>query len=1207
MLKTFSRSNPCPICDGGADCRYDTDGNLILCHGHIDFDPDHPDWHFVRPSPTGVWGTFVPRKDERFDRGRWLEQKAERELKARREKEARALGSLSIKERDKAIRSISSYIGLSRRHRQALLDRGLTEEQIKAGLFFTVEPGVRVPAGTPANLAGVIDGKIAASRPGFACITFDRRGRTTGWQVRLDNAEDGNKYRWAKGSHSSHLPNGELPATVINRAEDKSRGWIPEGILKPFASACRHSINCLGVSGGWLDKSPEQVKESVAEYGELVIVPDAGDVANPQVMKRWRKQIAFLKSLGKPVSVAWWGQRSKEDDDIDELSSLDSIALLSPDEFFALALDRQDRSHPECEPDPELYSQYIEAEEERGRVEDAIDFEREREKKAERERKIIEVQKKLNSLTYKPDLEFNSLRFPDLAGMMRRGEIPMTGILGLKGAKGLGKSHQAEQIIALWRSLGLPVISITPRIALGREQAERWGIRWIDESGNMKIEDWKTVGLCFDSMGKLYSRSWAGALVILDESELGLEHLATSGTCRDRRAFLLKVFREKIPECISGGGLVMAIDADLTDVTLNYLAALCPVPPQIFNIVNNALAPRWRVSFYTGKKEDLYTEIHEAVRDGRKLAIATDSKKEAIALERRLNERFKDLDLRIVNIHSDSCREPWGQDFVRRPNESIEREKPDVLIYTPSMGTGVSIDVPWFEKVYGIFFGVISPNQARQMLARIRAPIDRIVWAAERGLPHGGCPSPLPDVVKRNIGKKTRHAIKVSNFASMSLEELIEIAGGDDGGEWPDRIISVATDIQNARGAWNNPHLDLYANIIARKNYQIPQFALCLREGLIEEGHEIGDYSCEESGTISTTIAGIKEDIDREDAERIATAPEIDLETARALDRQKQNLSKEDTAKVTKAFLKDELPGIDLTTEFVYKAVIADRRRWLNAHKLFYYCKHLEITKSLDRSSLAHGVKKFAIGDTFLADFRPLSPQVKLITDLRLFDLLGVDLEGEEKTLKTTDDDVNQFRDLAYFYKHRIYTAFNLTVKKTSDPIYLIKRLCDRVGLVLTGQRVREGENLYREYRLDRESLNDPDRLAVLASLDRKHEKIADRQPLNPDISTDSSVPDQSVIVLNKKVSLEQDGVGYPVPDRLADLYERGRGVAGDFPESDITDLAAMIVSLSPDDGDCWEFLRTFPPRLIYLAIKAIESGRESIDPYWKVTLARAG
>jgi hypothetical protein len=105
-----------------------------------------------------------------------------------------------------------------------------------------------------------------------------------GWQTRLDNATDGDKYRWAKGTHSSHLPNGELPIAVVNPTGDKSRLWLTEGTLKPFITAHRHGIACLGASGGWFTSAKEQTAETIAEYGELVIVPDAGDVVNPQVI-----------------------------------------------------------------------------------------------------------------------------------------------------------------------------------------------------------------------------------------------------------------------------------------------------------------------------------------------------------------------------------------------------------------------------------------------------------------------------------------------------------------------------------------------------------------------------------------------------------------------------------------------------------------------------------------------------------------------------------------------------------------------------------------------------------------------------------------------------------------------------------------------------------------------------------------------------------
>ncbi|KAB0244036.1 hypothetical protein EZJ55_00385 [Microcystis aeruginosa EAWAG127a] len=48
---------------------------MVLCHSHIGFDPNHPDWHFLGDSSNGVWGKFVPRKSEAFDRTVWLEKK----------------------------------------------------------------------------------------------------------------------------------------------------------------------------------------------------------------------------------------------------------------------------------------------------------------------------------------------------------------------------------------------------------------------------------------------------------------------------------------------------------------------------------------------------------------------------------------------------------------------------------------------------------------------------------------------------------------------------------------------------------------------------------------------------------------------------------------------------------------------------------------------------------------------------------------------------------------------------------------------------------------------------------------------------------------------------------------------------------------------------------------------------------------------------
>jgi hypothetical protein len=98
------------------------------------------------------------------------------------------------------------------------------------------------------------------------------------------------------------------------------------------------------------------------------------------------------------------------------------------------------------------------------------------------EEKIRQVQRKLRSLSYDTDIELFQRYLPnELAN-----QLPKSGLIGIKAPKGCGKSVLLKKIIALAKQQGIPVLSITPRIALGREQAIKWEITWIDDYGTMQ-------------------------------------------------------------------------------------------------------------------------------------------------------------------------------------------------------------------------------------------------------------------------------------------------------------------------------------------------------------------------------------------------------------------------------------------------------------------------------------------------------------------------------------------------------------------------------------------------------------------------------------------------------------------------------------------------------------------------------------------------
>ena len=334
------RNNPCPICESiKGNCKTSNKG-VVLCHSFIDSDAGVPAWKWVKTDKLGVWGVFVPNDEQKeFDRDQWKRRLSQRNAQQLRKNQLLLATALDIPQRDRAIKKLHNYLGLGSKHRQNLCARGLTDAQIEAGYFFTIYPNLELPPGIPANLPGVSRGKLATKTAGMACPAFDVEGRIIGWQLRVDETTD-NKYRWAKGWKSSHLPNGELPITVCRPVDGvKHQGVrLEEGLLKPFIAAQKTGQICIGAAGGNHAGSPEQLKAALEAINpeSVTLDPDAGAVANPHIIKQYQRTIALVTGWGYAVNIGWWGQIDKSHPDIDELASQEALTTITPEEFLAL-------------------------------------------------------------------------------------------------------------------------------------------------------------------------------------------------------------------------------------------------------------------------------------------------------------------------------------------------------------------------------------------------------------------------------------------------------------------------------------------------------------------------------------------------------------------------------------------------------------------------------------------------------------------------------------------------------------------------------------------------------------------------------------------------------------------------------------------------------------------------------------------------------
>jgi hypothetical protein len=375
--------NNCPICAGTRhDCRQNTELEIIHCRHDI---TSVPGFQLIGQDSIGfnMW-VAADGKPTETTKNTDAETRRQRRVRQEREQKLNKLASqfanaLDLPERDRAIQQLLAQLDLSPTHSQNLRDRGLSDNQIKQGMFRSVLPwqGIsNIDSQLAARLAGVdhTGKKLLVSESGIICPIWDVSGQIIGWQTRFDQSKNG-KYRWPTSRNqqnpngaTAHLPNGEMPlsccrpTTLLPDPKNSSPHQsinLAEGFLKPYIAAQKLNQVFIGAAGGNFSSSPQTLKTYLDKLStelstKLVrLYPDAGAITNFNVLRQYQKAIALVTSWGYEVETAWWGQFDKDTDaDIDELTTeqLSQITYITPAAFFALCdRDMQSRlcDHPD--------------------------------------------------------------------------------------------------------------------------------------------------------------------------------------------------------------------------------------------------------------------------------------------------------------------------------------------------------------------------------------------------------------------------------------------------------------------------------------------------------------------------------------------------------------------------------------------------------------------------------------------------------------------------------------------------------------------------------------------------------------------------------------------------------------------------------------------------------------------------------------------
>ena len=676
-------------------------------------------------------------------------------------------------------------------------------------------------------------------------------------------------------------------------------------------------------------------------------------------------------------------------------------------------------------------------------------------------------------LTYAPSLVVKEQYLSNIP-------YPRSGLACIKSPKNSNKTGALEPFIQEQTGMGRRTLILTHRIQLGRAIASRLGLDWIEDKAG---GEWGILGygLCVDSlhpnsMAYFDPEIWAGRILILDEAEQVVWHLLNSQTCYDKRVAIIETLRRLLNVIASTGGLIVAQDADLSDVAIEFLKGMLQQSLEPW-ILTNEWRPQkgWDVQYYcTPNPAMLFNKAMELLERGEKIWIQTDTQKaknpwSSQNLELRLEKLFPDL--RILRIDSDTVRDPshGACGIVDNINNIIANY--DVVIASPSISTGVDISVRGhFSAVFGIFQGSCSEPETRQALARVRDErAVRYVWARKVGVGRIGSGS-----------SNYREMIKSQHKVVKTNIQLLQ---------------NVDFDLDEARDA---NCLRTWAKMAARVNAGMRRYRAELAEGLRDEGHRVRNVYPPDSNLkdlenqlqIATeagdfeTFAALQKAIDntepeinagekaiaaansaqkqvrdeakQEEADAVELAPMPSEEEAAYL-QNKRSLVRSERNQLRKYQLSQRY-GVPVTAELKMR----DDNGWHGRLRLHYYLDNPEeLVRARDRRHLNRHLERG--GSACLWDIRLLGAKVKALQ------LLGVEkLLDEEATFTQDSETIRELVDRVWQYRQDVkdFVGVGISEAMMQKPMQVVQALLATMDLKLTGsQRRREDGSRERVYR----------------------------------------------------------------------------------------------------------------------------------------------
>jgi hypothetical protein len=520
------------------------------------------------------------------------------------------------------------------------------------------------------------------------------------------------------------------------------------------------------------------------------------------------------------------------------------------------------------------------------------------------------------------------------------------------------------------------------------------------------------IVMCAESLHRLPDWVYRKKILLIVDEATQVTRSLCNGTTFNNQSMSLALAQKL---ATSSSAVILAEDA-IDDRAIDFWLNLSGRDKEsvvLFDHVKEATP--WLVSIYSGQKSGFHNILSEQILAGKKIFYATTSQAECARLEQALKLTFPDK--KIIRIDSETNEVGKFAAFFDRPDSWCREEQVDILIVSPSVKSGLSIDGnlcaedSYFGAVFG-YFPSLDVESHIQMLGRVRPPVPRFVFC--------------PHYVLNSQTFSPREFQREMRAVAIAAEKFFDIEVSSE--TLPASLLSSAV------GKFLAVDRSLEC---LRKSIALDQ----LITGLKSRGHDVADHeSLGKNSYWKNLLVKAEEFCDRRTADLMAKA---ELTEGKGLSPYINRLYEQREAAALK------FPDINFRADYnCYELLVRERGAMAKGIFRQVRAENLDFNRALDSDNATGLLQQ----DIQLNHRLPLDA-----IEAWILGMSGVLELLDGKSYDDDDDRIKRIRSFALRHRREMTRYLRLTMKEDQTGVQIAHKLLKKFDLALRHKHDRPG------------------------------------------------------------------------------------------------------------------------------------------------------